>query len=68
MLVLISFPKLRISHLAFGHVVVPLLELFYAHCGGGSIPSALTLLRLLPLVTIAIMFPNIVYHDLVRVQ
>ena len=63
----ISFPKLRISHLAFGHVLVPLLELFYAHVGSGSLPTALTMLRLLPLIAIAVMFPNIVYHDLVSV-
>lgn len=65
-LVAISFPALRINNLAFRYVVVPALELFYHYLGSQSIPSALTLLRLVPLVVIAVLFPGIAYHDLVR--
>lgn len=64
-LVLISFPKLRINNLAFNYIVVPVLELFYGYMGSTSIPSAVTMLRLIPLLAIAVLFPNVVYHDLV---
>jgi hypothetical protein len=64
--VLVAFPTLRINNLAFSYIVVPALELFYSYLGSRSLPSALSLLRLLPLLAIAVLFPNVVYHDLVR--
>jgi hypothetical protein len=61
----ISFPQLRIGNLVFSSAVVPLLELLYSYLGHSSIPTAITFLRMLPLLVIAALLPQIVFHDYV---
>ena len=66
-LVLIAFPKIKISNLAFYYVVIPALDALNAYIGSHHIPSALGLLRLIPLISIILMFPNLVYDQVVRI-
>ena len=59
-MVLISFPKIKIGTVAFNYVVIPALEALNRQIGSDYFPSAVSLLRILPLLSISLLFPNFV--------